>query len=64
MAKSTDYGLFTKAHPETGKEMRRAAGSPAEAVRLKFDGWAEQAPQKTTRSATPPATSKPAASSN
>lgn len=66
MAKTTDYGQFTKKNPVTGKEMQRVADSPQDAVRLKFDGWVEQteAASKTARSAPASTGTKPASTSN
>ena len=35
---------FTKVDPETRQVRQRLAKTPAQVVRLKFDGWQEQTP--------------------
>ncbi|WP_047893250.1 hypothetical protein [Micromonospora sp. RV43] len=60
---TTDYGVWTRKHPESGEEQRRTAHSPADAVRLKFDGWVQEAPTN-AKSSTSTTASKPASSSN
>lgn len=47
MADSKAVGTFTREHPATGKKQERIAYTPAEAVNLRADGWAESKTSKT-----------------
>ncbi|MGC4886702.1 hypothetical protein [Micromonospora sp. DT227] len=60
---TTDYGVWTRRHPTSGEEQRRTAHSPADAVRLKFDGWVQDT-AKSAKSSTTTTATKPASSSN
>jgi len=53
-------GTFTRTHPTRGTKQTREAYSPAEAVQLRADGWAE----KTTKSSSSSSSSSSGGSSS